>query len=245
MGNNNISNINTLTASDLNIDVIKRNTGSNISVMNTNDMNNNYIINANIAALNHSQINIENGLINAQTLSLSRTNIYETNSFILGARHGMSPIHKTKFNIWRGMNSEHRLEDHYRLFLPENNGETTDGGGNIIGGNQQTHTQSILAIGAFYKRQNSLQSLNNSQCYLIQPSMISSDVPELKGTTLFKTFGEQNESIRYLAGYQNPSSDINELRNTLVPTVGQIVDLLNYLGVTMNDKQTNLASTYQ
>ena len=164
MNNNDITSITSLTSTaltstELNIDVIKINTASNISVMNTIDMNNNYIINANIAALNHSQINIENGLINAQTLSLSRINIYETNSFILGARHGMSPIHKTKLNIWRDKD-----ETPYTLFLPESNGQTTDQeGSNINGGNQQAHTQSILAIGAFYKQQDSLQSLNNSQ----------------------------------------------------------------------------------
>jgi hypothetical protein len=66
MNNNDISNINTLTASDLNIDVIKTNIASNISVLNTIDMNHHHIINANIAALNNSQINVENGLINAQ-----------------------------------------------------------------------------------------------------------------------------------------------------------------------------------
>mgnify|MGYP003658716820 CR=1 FL=1 len=69
------------------------------------------------------------------------------------------------------------------------------------------------------------------------------DISDLKGNTLFKTIGEQTESIRYLAGYPNPSFSINELRNTLVPSVGQIVDLLNYLGVSMNDKQDNLKST--
>jgi hypothetical protein len=35
--------------------------------------------------------------------------------------------------------------------------------------------------------------------------MISSAVPALKGTTLFKTIGEETENIRYLAGYQKKS----------------------------------------
>ena len=66
---------------------------------------------------------------------------------------------KTKLNIWRDKD-----ETPYTLFLPESNGQTTDQeGSNINGGNQQAHTQSILAIGAFYKQQDSLQSLNNSQ----------------------------------------------------------------------------------
>jgi len=237
MSNNNIDNINTLNANELNIDVININTASNISVLNTIDMNNNFIINANISALNDSQINVENGLINARTLTLSDTNIYETNNFNLGARRGINVIGDTQINIWKGSN-----DAYYRLFLPENNGETNNNA-TITGGNQQTHTQSILAIGAFYKRQNSLQSLNNSQCYLIPPSMINSHIPELQGTTLFKTIGEQNENIRYLAGYPNTNISIHELKNTLVPTVGQIVDLLNYLGVTMNGKQDNLEST--
>jgi hypothetical protein len=67
---------------------------------------------------------------------------------------------------------------------------------------------------------------------------------DLQGIKLFKTIGEQNERIRYLAGYPTANVEINELRNTLVPTVGQIVDLLNYLGVHMNGNQTNLASRY-
>ena len=239
MNNNDISNINILTAKELNIDNISTNTAANISVFNTIDMNNNYIINANIAALNHSQINVENGLITTQTLTLSHTNIYETNNFNLGATHGISVIGDTQLNIWKGNNVAN-----FTLFLPENNGETTNNGGTITGGNQQKHTQSILGIGAFYKRQNSLQSFNNSQCYLIPPSMISSDIPELKGNTLFETIGQQNGNIKYLAGYPTANIGINELRNTLVPTVGQIVDLLNYLGVHMNGNQSNLVSTY-
>ena len=81
---------------------------------------------------------------------------------------------------------------------------------------------------------------------MIPPSIISSDVPALKGHTLFKTIGEQTENIRHLVGYPNPNYSINELKNSLVPTVGQIVDLLNYLGLDthMNGKQGNLASTY-
>ena len=219
MNSKNINRVDTIIGNTLSIDVINKRTTGNISVLNTIDMNNNYIINANIAGLN----NIENGLINSQRLTLSKEDDnYEINFFNFGAKHGINTIDGTKLNIWKG-----NSDISYVLFLPENNGQTTDQAGNIIGGNQQTHTQSILGIGAFYKQQNSLQSLNNSQCYLIPPSMISSDVPALKGPTLFKTIGDQTGNIQYLAGYLNQISPINDLKNTLVPTVGQIVDLVD------------------
>jgi hypothetical protein len=63
---------------------------------------------------------------------------------------------------------------------------------------------------------------------IIPPSMVS-NVSDLQGENLFKTIGETT-SITELAGY--PSNlPINSLKNSLVPTVGQIVDLLNYLGL--------------
>ena len=74
------------------------------------------------------------------------------------------------------------------------------------------------------------------------------NVNDLRGTTLFETIATGSLA---LAGHTpGLAPGISEpmistyLKNTLVPTVGQIVDLLNYLGVTMNGKQTNLASTY-
>ena len=224
MNNNDISNINILTARELNIDVIKTNTTSNISVMNTIDMNNHYIINANIAALNNSQINVENGIINASTLTIGEFNIDRINAVTFRAWNGLNPL----------LNENVVLLPSDTLHLPEHNGTTSNG----------NHSHSIIGIGGLYKVQNNTQQFINSRCYLIPPSMISSDVPTLKGTTLFKTIGEQNENIRYLAGYLTANIEINELRNTLVPTVGQIVDLLNYLGVHMNGKENNLASTY-
>lgn len=226
MSNNDISNINILTAKELNIDVIKTNTAANISVLNTIDMNNNYIINANIAALNHSQINVEGGIIEAQNLILGGFNADQTNGVTFRSRHGLNPLGSTKIAI----------HPSGTLYLPENNGAT-------FGSN---HTKSIIGIGGLFKVQNNTQQFYNSQCYLIPPSMIGDDIPELKGTRLFKTIGKQNERIRYLAGYQTANIGIHELRNTLVPTVGQIVDLLDYLGVSMQhaNRANNLKSTY-
>ena len=225
MNNNDISNINTLTASDLNIDVIKTNIASNISVMNTIDMNNNYIINANISALNHSQINVENGVINSRNLTLGSFNADPTNGVTFRSWYGLSPLENTKVV----------LHPNDTLYLPENNG--------VPFGNNN-HTQSIIGISGVYKIQSNTQQLLNSQCYLIPPSMVS-NVSDLQGVNLFKTIGEQNENIQFLAGYPDTNISINKLKNTLVPTVGQIVDLLNYLGVTMEpDKADNLKSTY-
>ena len=228
MSNNDISNINTLTASQLNIDIIKTNIASNISVMNTIDMNNHFIINANISALNYTQISVEGGLINSQTLTLGGFDSIQQNEVLFRSRYGLNLLGTTKVV----------LDQSDTLYLPENNGVP-------FGSNNSNHTQSIIGIGGLSKDQENYQQLLNSQCYLIPPSMINSNIPELQGPTLFKTIGEQNESIRYLAGYQNPSSDINQLKNSLVPTVGQIVDLLNYLDVSMNTiKAGNLISTY-
>ena len=226
MNNNDVININTLTASDLNIDVIKTNIASNISVMNTIDMNNNFIINANIAALNSSQINVKNGLINARNLTLDGFNIHQTNGVTFRSWHGLNPLENTKVV----------LHPSNKLYLPENNGVS-------FGHNNSKHTKSIIGIGGLHKVQNNTQQFINSQCYLIPPSMVSNE-SNLQGIKLFKTIGEQNQNIRYLAGYPNRNSSINELRNTLVPTVGQIVDLLKYLGLDthMNGNQDNLAS---
>ena len=239
MNNNNIYDVDTIFGNTLNINQIKTNPAANISVLNTIDMNHNYIINANISALNHTQISVENGLINTQRLTLSNTNDFLTNDFNLGATHGMNIIEPTKLNIWK-----RSTDISYTLFLPENNGQTKREFDSIIGGESPTNTSSILAIGAFYKSHDSLQSLNNSQCYLIPPSMIPSNITELQGQTLFETIGETNQRIRHLAGYNLSNNSINHLSNTLVPTVGQIVDLLTYLDVSMNGKQTNLASFY-
>ena len=229
MNNKDISNINTLTASDLNIDTIHTNPAANISVFNTIDMNNNYIINANIAGLNHSQINVENGLINSRNLILGGFNADQTNGVTFRSWHGLKPLENTKVVLY----------PNDTLYLPENNGRA-------FGSNNSNHTQSIIGIGGLYKVQNNTQQFLNSNCYLIPPSMVSNET-DLQGTTLFKTIGEQTQNIRHLAGYQNISSSINELKNTLVPTVGQIVDLLNYLGLDthMNGKQGNLASTHK
>lgn len=233
MNNKDITNITSLsssalTATDLNIDIIKTNTAANISVFNTIDMNDNYIINANIAALNHSQINVENGLINARNLTLGGFNADQTNGVTFRSWHGLNPLENTKVV----------LHPSDTLYLPENNGVP-------FGSNNSNHTQSIIGISGLYKIQNNTQQLLNTQCYLIPPSMVSNE-SDLQGSTLFKTIGEQNESIRYLAGYPTANIGINELKNTLVPTVGQIVDLLNYLGlgVHMNGNQNNLKSSY-
>ena len=239
MSNNNISNINILTANDIDIDVIKTHTifskildtdeiktniGSNISILNTIDMNNHHIINANIA-LNHSQINVENGLINSRNLTLGGFDADLTNGVTFRAWHGLNTLGNTSVGLF----------PNNTLYLPEHDGSS-------VGSN---HTRSIIGIGGLYKVQNNTQQFLNSNCYLIPPSMVSNET-DLQGTTLFKTIGEQTQNIRHLAGYPNPSSSINELKNTLVPTVGQIVDLLNYLGLDthMNGKQGNLASTY-
>ena len=226
MNNNDITSLTStaLTATELNINIIKTNTSANISILNTIDMNNNYIINANIAALNHSQINVENGLINSRNLTLGGFNADLTNGVTFRSWHGLNPLENTKVVLY----------PNGTLYLPENNGRP-------FGSNNSKHTQSIIGIGGLYKVQNNTQQFLNSNCYLIPPSMVSNET-DLQGTTLFKTIGEQTENIRYLAGYQNPNSSINELRNTLVPTVGQIVDLLNYLGVHMNGKENNLTS---
>ena len=191
-------------------------------------MNNHHIINANIAGLNHSQINVENGLINSRNLTLGGFNADLTNGVTFRAWHGLNSLDK---------NTKVVLPPNGTLYLPENNGVP-------FGSNNSNHTQSIIGIGGLYKVQNNTQQFLNSTCYLIPPSMISSDVPALKGNTLFKTIGEQNQNIRHLAGYLNPISPINDLKNSLVPTVGQIIDLLNYLGVTMNSNAGNLKSTY-
>ena len=202
-------------------------------------MNHNYIINANISALNHTQISVENGLINSQTLTLGGFDTSRPNGVTFRARNGINVIGDTKLNIWKGNG-----EKNFTLFLPENNGQTNNNSATIVGGNQQTHTQSIIGIGGLSKLQSDTQQLFNSQCYLIPPSIIPSNISELQGPTLFETIGEQTENIRYLAGYPIPTSSINELRNSLVPTVGQIVDLLKYLDTHMNGNQNNLASTY-
>lgn len=217
-----------LTASNLNIDTIHTNPAANISVFNTIDMNNNYIINANIAGLNHSQINVENGLINSRNLILGGFNADLTNGVTFRSWHGLNLLENTKVVLY----------PNDTLYLPENNGRP-------FGSNNSEHTQSIIGIGGLYKVQNNTQQFLNSNCYLIPPSMVSNET-DLQGTTLFKTIGEQTQNIQHLAGYQNISSSINELKNTLVPTVGQIVDLLNYLGLDthMNGKQGNLASTH-
>ena len=114
--------------------------------------------------------------------------------------------------------------------------------------NNSINVSSNLIVGGSTITVNSQTLTINDRfiCYLIPPSMISSDVPALKGITLFKTIGEQTENIRYLAGYPTANIGINELKNSLVPTVGQIVDLLKYLGLDthMNGNQNNLASTY-
>ncbi len=253
MSNNDISNINILTASGINIhkiktdtifsnlldtdgiktdrivskslytDEINTNIASNISILNTIDMNNNYIINANIAALNSSQINVENGLINARNLILGDFNVDQTNGVTFRSWHGLNPLENTKVV----------LHPNDTLYLPENNGVP-------FGSN---HTQSIIGISGVYKIQNDTQQLLNSQCYLIPPSMVSNE-SHLQSTTLFETIGEST-SITQLAGYPDTNISINKLRNTLVPTVGQIVDLLNYLDVSMNhSKANNLKSIY-
>ena len=152
MNNNDISNINTLTARELNIDIIKRNTSANISVMNTIDMNNNYIINANIAALNHSQINVEHGLINSRNLTLGGFNADQTNEVTFRAWHGLNPLENTTVVLY----------PNDTLYLPENNG--------VPFGSK--HTQSIIGIGGLSKDQENYQQLLNSQCYLIPPSMV-------------------------------------------------------------------------
>lgn len=241
MSNNDISNINILTASGINIDVIKTDTifsksldtdviktniASNISILNTIDMNNNHIINANIAALNHSQINVENGLINSRNLTLGGFNADQTNGVTFRALHGLSSLENTKVV----------LDPNGTLYLPENNGVS-------FGSNNSNHTQSIIGIGGLYKVQNKTQHFLNSNCYLIPPSMVSNE-SHLQSTTLFETIGEST-SITQLAGYPDTNISINKLRNTLVPTVGQIVDLLNYLDVSMNhSKANNLKSIY-
>jgi hypothetical protein len=239
MSNNDINNINRLTASginidviktdtifskSLNIDVIKTNMASNISILNTIDMNNHHIINANIAALNHSQINVENGLINSRNLTLGGFDADLTNGVTFRAWHGLNTLGNTSVGLF----------PNDTLYLPEHDGRS-------VGSN---HTRSIIGIGGLYKVQNDTQQFLNSNCYLIPPSMVSNET-DLQGIALFKTIGEQTQNIRYLAGYPNSSSFINELRNSLVPTVGQIVDLLTYLDVSMNtSKAAYLKSTY-
>lgn len=231
MNSNDITNITSLsssvlTATDLNIGNISTNTAANISVLNTIDMNNNYIINANIAALNHSQISVENGLINARILTLDGFDVHQTNGVTFRAWHGLNPLKNTKVV----------LHPSDTLYLPENNGVQ-------FGTDNSNHTQSIIGIGGLSKVQNNTQQFINSQCYLIPPSMVLHK-NDLQGIKLFETIGEST-SIKHLAGYPTANVEINELRNTLVPTVGQIVDLLNYLGVSMDDsKADNLKSTY-
>jgi hypothetical protein len=242
MSNNDISNINILTAKAINIDIIKTesifskllntdvintNIASNISILNTIDMNNHHIINANIAALNHSQINVENGLINSRNLTLGGFNADLTNGVTFRARYGLNILGNTRVVLFPTDT----------LYLPENNGMP-------FGSYNSNHTQSIIGIGGVYKAQDNTQQFLNSNCYLIPPSMVSNE-NDLKGTTLFETIGERTKNIQHLAGYPNPYSSINELRNTLVPTVGQIVDLLNYLDVEVNTSKAGyLESTY-
>ena len=73
--------------------------------------------------------------------------------------------------------------------------------------------------------------------------MVSNET-DLQSTALFETIGGST-SITQLAGYPEANIPINKLKNSLVPTVGQIVDLLNYLGVSMDtSKADNLKSTY-
>ena len=186
-------------------------------------MNNHHIINANIAALNHSQINVENGLINSRNLTLGGFDAGLTNGVTFRAWHGLNSLQNTKVVLYQNDT----------LYLPENNGTS-------FGFN---HTQSIIGIGGLYKVQNNTQQFLNSNCYLIPPSMVSNET-DLQSTALFETIGGST-SITQLAGYPEANIPINKLKNSLVPTVGQIVDLLNYLGVSMDtSKADNLKSTY-
>ena len=232
MNNNDISNINTLTASDLNIDIIKTNTRTNISVLNTIDMNNNYIINANIAGLNNSQIYVENGIINSENIFIGLPGgAGGPNGIYFESFGGLLPL-----NFYANYVAKVVLHDNV-LYLPENHGITINA----------DKSQSIIGISGVYKDGRNAQQLLNSQCYLIPPSMIT-NVNDLQGTTLFETIATGSLA---LAGHTpGLAPGISEpmistyLKNTLVPTVGQIVDLLIYLGVDMNGKQNNLISTY-
>jgi hypothetical protein len=231
MNNNDISNINTLTASDLNIDIIKTNTRTNISVLNTIDMNNNYIINANIAGLNNSQIYVENGIINSENIFIGLPGgAGGPNGIFFESFGGLLPL-----NFYANYVAKVVLHDNV-LYLPENHGFSINA----------DKSQSIIGISGVYKDGRNAQQLLNSQCYLIPPSMIT-DVSELRGTTLFETIATGSLALAghtpgLAPGISGPMIS-TYLKNTLVPTVGQIVDLLIYLGVDMNGKQNNLIST--